>query len=201
MEKKSVKIVAIVFLVLLGLGLFLILKDKDNSNNKINNEDVLKFKEEYEAINSNNAVKVIIDENSPIEYLEYSEFEEKLNSGASFVVYLGFPTCPWCRNIINPLFDVALENNSIVYYINVRELKKDTENFDKLFNVLYDYLDVNPDGVKTLYVPDVYFFKDKKIVGHHLDTVDSQTDPTIPLTENQLKELKDIYQGLFDKLK
>lgn len=206
MEKKSFRIVAIVFLVILGVILFVILKDDNNINNENENQeiqansDALKFKEEYEAINDiGNAVQINIPNNSPIEYLTFEEFDEKLKVGSAFALYLGFPTCPWCRNVINPLFEVASSDNAIVYYINVKELNDD--DYNRLYNLLYDYLEENASGVRTLYVPDVYFFKDSKVVGHHLSSVESQENPYIPLNESQVEELKNIYQNLFDKLK
>ena len=55
MEKKSLRVLAIIFLIILGLILFFILKDKGGNNV----EDALKFKKEYEIVNQNvNAVKM-----------------------------------------------------------------------------------------------------------------------------------------------
>lgn len=197
MEKKSLRVAAIIFLIVLAVILFFILKD-DNKETK--GEDVSRFKDEYEAVNSTaGAVQVTIDSNSPVAYLTYDEFEQKRKSGESFVLYLGYQTCPWCRNIVNPLLETAKENDKVVYYINVIELKNNTEDYDSLFNLLYDYLEEN-DGVKVLSVPDVYFFKDSEPVGHHLGSVSSQENAYIPLTEDQIKELKQIYQDLFDKI-
>lgn len=202
MEKKSFRLVALVFLILLGVVLFLILRDDDNYISSTPISDATKFKEEYEAINSvKDAVQITIDEVNPIKYLMYDELEKKLISEESFVLYLGFPTCPWCRNIINPLFDVAKTKNKVVYYINVRDLKNSPEQYDKLYNLLYEYLQENADGVKTLYVPDVYFFKGSKVVGHHLGSVDSQENPYISLNDEQIEELKNIYIDLFNELK
>ena len=102
----------------------------------------------------------------------------------NFVLYLGFPTCPWCRNIVPVLFEVASENKvEEVYYINVRELKNSGEDYKNLFELISDYLEADEDGEKVLYVPEVFFFQEGKIIGHHLGSVDSQTNPNNPLTE------------------
>lgn len=168
------------------------------SNNK---EDALKFKTEYEALNES-SVKMDISENNPIKYIEFTELEQVLTSGTG-VIYLGFPGCPWCRNIIPVLFEVAKENNiNTIYYANPREIKSDNaDNYEKIKTMLSEYLEENEEGVKTLYVPDVYFIKDGKIVGHHLSSVSSQTDPYTSLNSEQVTELKNIYQDLFDKIK
>lgn len=201
MEKKSFRILAIIFLILLAVVLFFILKDKPNTT-KPATEDYLKFKDEYESVNNKeNAIKISITENAPIKYLSYEELTKKIENKDNFVIYFGFPTCPWCRNIINVLLDTAKENNSNIYYINTRELKNSKEEYNAVYELLYDYLEENSDGVKTLYVPDVYFFKDGKIVGHHLGSVDSQTNPYVLLNDDQKKELNNIYQDLFNKLK
>lgn len=206
MEKKSLRIAAIIFLVLLAVVLFFILKDRPNKSNDNTDpitEDTRKFKEEYEEVNSNDgAVKITIPNNAPVKYLSSDELFTKIENKENFVVYIGFPTCPWCRNIVNVLFDTANDNGATIYYINARELKSSSlENYNKIYELLYDYLDTDQTGNKVLYVPDVYFFKDGSIVGHHLGSVASQTNPKILLNSAQKKELKVIYQDLFNKIK
>ncbi len=205
MEKKSLRIAAIIFLILLAVVLFFILKDEPNKSNNINpiTEDTRKFKEEYEKVNSNEgAVKITIPNNAPVKYLSSDELFTKIENKENFVVYIGFPTCPWCRNIVNVLFDTANDNGATIYYINARELKSSSlENYNKIYELLYDYLDTDQTGNKVLYVPDVYFFKDGSIVGHHLGSVVGQTNPKILLNSTQKKELKGIYQDLFNKIK
>ncbi len=166
-----------------------------------NSEDALKFKKEYEALNES-SVPMSVSEKNPIKYVDFSELEKTLTSGTG-VIYFGFPGCPWCRNIIPVLFEVAEENNvNTIYYANPREIKNNNmENYEKLKNMLNEYLEENEEGEKTLYVPDVYFVRDGKIVGHHLSSVSSQNDPYTSLDEEQVVELKNIYQDLFDKIK
>lgn len=203
MEKKSLRIAAIIFLILLAVVLFFILKDepnKSNDNTAPITEDTRKFKEEYEEVNSNDgAVKITIPSNAPVKYLSSDELFTKIENKENFVVYIGFPTCPWCRNIVNVLFDTANDNGTTIYYINKRKLKD--EEYNKIYELLYDYLDTDKTGNKVLYVPDVYFFKDGSIVGHHLGSVASQTNPKVLLNSTQKKELKSIYQDLFNKIK
>lgn len=161
-------------------------------------EDSLKFKGEYEALNS--SIPMSIEENNPIKYATFEEVEQLLTSGTG-VIYFGFPSCPWCRNMIPVLFDVAKGNNyDTIYYLNPRDLKVNENNYNKLIEILSPYLK-ELDGEKVLYVPDVYFVKNGQVVGHHLSTVESQTDPRVSLNEQQIQELFDIYQNLFNKIK
>lgn len=166
-----------------------------------NRPDSEKFKQEYEALNSNSVV-MNISENNPIKYVNFDEVIDILTTSTG-VIYFGFPGCPWCRNVIPVLFDVANANNiDTVYYFNPSDIRTNSdEDYQKLINILDDYLLENDKGEKTLYVPDVYFIKDGKIIGNHLSTVDSQTSPYTPLTDEQTEELKNIYQELFNKIK
>ena len=168
-------------------------------NNK--KSDALKFKNEYEELNTQ-SVKMDISENNPIKYVTFDEVVDILNNKTG-VIYFGFPGCPWCRNVIPVLFEVAKENNiDTIYYFNPREIRNGGDDaYQKLTGILNDYLEENDEGVKTLYVPDIYFVKDGKIMGNHLSTVDSQTDPYTALNSEQRMELKNIYQELFNKIK
>ena len=200
MEKKSLRVLAIIFLIVLGIALYFVLVDKplDTRN------DALKFKEEYEIVNQNvNAVQMNISEDNPIVYLEsYKELDKNLKNKDDFILYLGFPTCPWCRNIIPVLFDSAKENNiDKVYYINVRELKSLEDDYKALRKLIDEHLEADEEGIKTLYVPEVFFFKDGKIIGHHLGSVESQVNPTVSLTTDQITELKSIYSSYIIKMK
>lgn len=160
-----------------------------------------KFKAEYEALNNEN-VNINISKNNPIKYVTLDEVFDIIQNKTG-VIYFGFPGCPWCRNMIPVLFEAAKNNNiDTIYYFNPRNVKKsDNDEYNKLKKILNEYLSEDENGQKVLYVPDVYFIKDGKIVGHHLGTVDSQADPTISLTEEEKNELLDIFNELFEKIR
>lgn len=160
-----------------------------------------KFKAEYEALNNEN-VNINISKNNPIKYVTLDEVFDIIQNKTG-VIYFGFPGCPWCRNMIPVLFEAAKNNNiDTIYYFNPRDIRKsDNEDYNKLKEILNEYLSEDENGQKVLYVPDVYFIKDGKIVGHHLGTVDSQEDPTISLTEEEKNELLDIFNELFEKIR
>ena len=87
---------------------------------KLINTDVdpAKFKNEYEALNEN-GIELNINKNNPIEYADYDKILEIIENGTG-IIYLGFPECPWCRNALPVLFDVAKENNvETIYYMNI----------------------------------------------------------------------------------
>ncbi len=162
-----------------------------------NMTDAQRFKQEYEELNSS-SVNMQISEQNPIKYATINEIFDVLENKTG-IVYFGFPGCPWCRNMLPVLLEFA-KNNDIdtIYYLNPREVSD--EEHSKLIDTLKDYLETNANGDLTLYVPDVYFVKDGKIIGHHLSTVSTQTDPYVPLTEEQKEELLKIFDDLFVKI-
>lgn len=129
---------------------------------KLINTDVdsIKFKNEYEALNEN-GIELNIDKDNPIEYAGYDKILEIIENGTG-IIYLGFPGCPWCRNALPVLFDVAKENKvETIYYMNILNErdsyvvedgklvyakdeegneKKGTEGYHKLLKVLDKHL-------------------------------------------------------------
>lgn len=194
MNKKKLMVVIDILLgaILVGImtfGIYQYLKS-----------DGEKFKAEYEALNNEN-VNINISKNNPIKYVTLDEVFDIIQNKTG-VIYFGFPGCPWCRNMIPVLFEAAKNNNiDTIYYFNPRDIRKsDNEDYNKLKEILNEYLSEDENG-QVLYVPDVYFIKDGKIVGHHLGTVDSQEDPTISLTDEEKNELLDIFNELFEKIR
>ncbi len=195
MNKKKLMVVIDILLgaILVGImtfGIYQYLKS-----------DGEKFKAEYEALNNEN-ININISKNNPIKYVTLDEVFDIIQNKTG-VIYFGFPGCPWCRNMIPVLFEAAKNNNiDTIYYFNPRNVKKsDNDEYNKLKEILNEYLSEDENGQKVLYVPDVYFIKDGKIVGHHLGTVDSQEEPTISLTEEEKNELLDIFNELFEKIR
>ena len=130
---------------------------------KLENTDVdaIKFKKEYESLNETSGIELNISENNPIEYADYDKLLEVIENGTG-IIYLGFPGCPWCRNALPVLFDVAKENKvKTIYYMNIQNErdsyvvenkklvyakdedgneKKGTKGYFKLLDALEDYL-------------------------------------------------------------
>ena len=172
----------------------------DKNNEEINNNDITKFKEEYEALNDK-SVKMEVNENAKLHYLDIDGAIDFLKNKTG-ILYFGFPTCPWCRNILPVLFNVSIDNNEEIYYFNPKELREtNDEKFNKIMEILDKYLKSNSNGEKTLYVPDVYFVKDGNIKGHHLSSVESQTNPYETLNDSQKQELYNIYNNLLSEIK
>ena len=198
---------------------FVIYSNFNNNTDKTDNKvtEAIKFKSEYEALNNekndndeNKYLPISIDKNNPVKYLSDKDLNDFLKEGTG-IIYFGFPECPWCRNLVPTLLDALKEKDiNDVYYMNVKDLRDEkklsngkivTKNegtdsyktiLDKLGSYLPAYEGLNDETVKRLYVPAVFFIRNGEVIATHFNTVDSQTNPMIPLTETQYDELKNI---------
>lgn len=89
------------------------------------NGDSIKFKKEYESLNgkeslSGKAYKELkISENNPMKYSNYDELLDIIKNKTG-IIYLGFPSCPWCRSALPVLLDVAKDKKiDTIYYLNI----------------------------------------------------------------------------------
>ena len=97
-----------------------------NNNEEEVTPDMLRFKEEYEALNGTmNAAgthelqTITIPEFNLIRYVTPEEILEIAESGTG-LIYFGFPQCPWCRQMTPLLIDVALEMElDVIHYIDL----------------------------------------------------------------------------------
>lgn len=220
-DKKNPKFIAaiIIFIstiilvtVALG-GLYWYFEDKKDVDNKVYDNE--KFEKEYEGYNGQENsyggtyLEIDVDNKNVIKYSSYKEVFSLLENGTG-VIYFGFPTCPWCRNLVPVLLDASKEAGiDTIYYFNnkedrdIKELDEDgniittkegTENYFKLVEKLEDHLGeyegLNDSNIKRLYFPTVVFVKEGKIVDIHIGTVDSQENPSVFLNDKQYKELK-----------
>ena len=216
MKKSSMIIIAIVTVFAIFIGYKYFSNDKD-----VTNKDAIEFKKEYEKLNNrvntfNNKVypEVNISKENVIKYSSYDEILEIVKGGTG-VIYLGYPECPWCRNLVPTMLLAANEVEiDTIYYLNIKEdrdvlmlndnkqivtQKEGTKQYyelvEALSSILDDYVLTNSDGEevntgkKRIYVPIVIFVKEGKIIGKHLDTVESQKDPYVLLNDVQQEEL------------
>ncbi len=181
-----------------------------------------RFKQEYEAYNGqkddhgNQYTSIEINADSTIKYATEDNIEELLLRG-THVVYLGWPTCGWCRRAIPVLIDTVNEYSGVNLYVyNIKEARDEYEkgtdsSSAKLYKTIAEAIDLcdlklddifqrYEDGTLKLVSSAVYFVKDGSIVAIHKRTVDSHLDSYEPLTTAQQNELADIYRGYLDEI-
>lgn len=179
------------------------------------------FAQEMESLNNQDNgyggkhLEIDIAAPNTVKYATYQEVENMLNFGTG-VIYFGFPECPWCRNLMPTLVDVANKYETNVLYFNNRNErdtkklvdgvvvteKEGSENYYKILELLkyhtsvYDGLE--DESIKRLYFPTVVFVKNGTIVGFHEGTVESQESAATYLTKEQQNELSDILSRYFE---
>ena len=171
MKKKLLLIIPIIFaFILIGCT-----KKKTDSE---------KFAKEYPSVTEYN-------------YFVYRDSKEiiKILENGTGVVYLGFPECPWCQAYVPILNEVAdIEGLEKIYYYNILEARKDnTEDYQKMVEILSDYLQYDDEGNKRIYVPAVIFVSKGEIVGFDDETsydTKGYDNPEDYWTEEEVSDLK-----------
>jgi len=146
--------------------------------------DAQKFAKEYTKVNEYN-------------YFVYRDSKEiiKILENGTGVVYLGFPECKWCQAYVPILNEVAdIEGLEKIYYYDILEARKNnTEDYQKMVEILSDYLQYDSEGNKRIYVPTVVFINKGEIIGFDdetsYDTLGFE-EPADYWTEEEVKELK-----------
>lgn len=155
-----------------------------------NNSDAAKFKKDYESLNGKETEtkgityrSISIDSDNPIVYSSFKEVKEKVDNKETFIVYVGFAGCPWCRSVIPYILESAKENDiDKIYYVNVRE--DNTKESDLRG---YYKLDEDNNVVVDVY-PDKYYHDVLNTLSDYLEpfTLETEDGKTIETGENRL---------------
>lgn len=155
-NKLSMIIVAIVALVG-AVAVYYLYGEEPKEINK----NAMKFHDEYTLVEKDNV-------------FVYKTIDEIINilKGGTGVVYLGFPECPWCQSYVVYLNEVAKDYGieEIYYYNILKDRNENTEKYQMIVSLLKDELLTNDEGNKRVFVPDVTFVKDGKIIAHDNET-------------------------------
>lgn len=160
LDKKWFKITLKVTIVLVLLVVVcLVWKRIVNKNS--NMPDNIRFSKDYTQVTEDNIYKYASKE----EVLAAFESEKS-------VVFFGFPECKWCQAYVKLLNDIAKEYgvSEILYYNIKYDRSKNTKFYIQVQELTKEYLQEDEEGIPRMYVPDVYFIKDGKIIGHNNDT-------------------------------
>lgn len=146
------------------------------------------------------AAEYSISKDNPFEYATIDEVLDILESGSG-IIFFGNSDCEWCvasAAILNQA--LTYKNVSKVYYYNPKNIReKNTKKYQKLLQLLGDNLEKDESDSPYLYLPDVYFVRDGKIIGHNNDTATMNGTVDEALTDKNRKELKNKYLELISE--
>ena len=157
--------------------------------------DAERFAAEYTDVDTDN-VFIIKNGKETIDILEHG----------TGVVFLGFPSCPWCQRYAKYLNEVAKEKGikKIYYHDTYDDWQNNTDDYQKITSILSDHLQYDNDGKRHLYVPDVVFVKDGVIVGNDYETSKYTAGANTPdeyWTEARVVDLKDRLGSFMELVK
>lgn len=152
--KKWVKLVlAGLLIIFLGIVVYNAIPKEEKDNEK--------FAKEYTKVTDDNVFV----------YKNVDEIIKILENGTG-IVYLGFPECPWCGEYVIYLNKTAKDNDlDKIYYYNILDARKNnTKEYQKIVELLSDYLGYDDEGNKRVYVPAVMAVNSGVIVGFDDET-------------------------------
>lgn len=185
MKKKLIIIVSAIIIIGGGILLYFVLNNKNNEN------DNARFAKEYADSQ--------VGEDNVFVYKNIDEIINILKYGTG-VVYLGFPECPWCQAYVKYLNETAKDANiEKIYYFNILEDRKNnTEKYQEIVSILGDNLQRDDEGNLKVFVPNVSFVVNGKIIGNDYETsLDTKgfENPSDYWTEEEVSELENTLSG------
>lgn len=224
--KKNI-VICLIFIILITTIINLFYKKSDDSLNMLN--DTSSFISEYESVNKmlngeNEFLELDLNSDVVIYKKTTEEIAQLINSeDDSFLVYFGFSTCPWCRNMISTLLDVAAANETSIYYVDIldvrneftivnntiTESKKGSDGYYELLEILDVYLDdhyishegeKHNTGYKRIYGPTTLSIINGEVGDLKVGTLNDVEDPYVKLSEDQYLELYEELDALVKKI-
>lgn len=178
------KLVAILTFLLILAGCSTVKVEKVDDDN---NTDAIRFNKEYKLNDKNNVYK----------YATYDNVIDKLKK-ESGIIYLGFPSCTLCKEIVPVLNESAKENNinSILYY-NFKDIRdNNTDEYVKLKELISEYITL--EEYEKIKAPTVIFVNKGDIVGIYIGNISSDKEEI--LTEEEKISLKQQFESLINKI-
>jgi len=171
MKKIVIGGIIICLIVVGSIGGYYLLKKKPS-------DDALKFKAEYEALNSelnedgtSKYTPLTINEYNQVVYLTYEELLTFIESGSG-ILYFGRPGCPWCRLLVPILLDFGKNQKENIYYYNIeKDREENNEQYKNILSIFHEYLPIDTvnqkegdkkfdHNLKRVILPQLFFIKD-----------------------------------------
>ena len=185
---KKIKISAIIIIAIAGCYLIYNHFDKINKNTPVIN----KFGTEYNLVETP-------------EQFKYSTIDEIINilSSGTGIVFFCTPDSEWCQHYAYYL-DKSIENDIEINYLNIKDYRQvNSIKYQRLIELLDNYLIQDDSNNKKIYMPDLTFVNNGTIVAHNNDTSLVSSEITIDeyWNNNKIKEFKEEMINNVKKMK
>ena len=193
-DKKKLTLIIGGLLILIVIIVVLNLLFKDGGLVvEVKNPDGEKFENEYEQLNGELGEEgkilpeVNISSNNVIKYSVVDDIINIFSNDGDGVVYFGSANCAYCRNVVQILYDTAVNTKlDTIYYV---DLSKE-DDYTKLFEYMGEKFLVDN---KEIYSPLVIFITNGDISSYNKGTLFSQGDPYVEMDDSQKAGLSEIY--------
>ena len=138
MNKKRRTVAFVIFLFILVAILLVYIfselyTEKDFYENMRKTEeltDAMVFKNEYEELNNKETGdehlfrKLDVDVDNPFIYKNASDIVELIDDEETFLVFFGYPSCPWCRSVLASLIEAANDADiDEILYVDIKDIR------------------------------------------------------------------------------
>jgi len=144
-------------------------------------KDINEFSKAYTNISEDNIYKI-------------STIDEIIHvlSNETGVIFFCTPESAWCQKyafyLNNGLKELNVEK---IYYLNIKDYRElNTVKYQKIVDLLSDYLYSDDVNNKKIYMPDLTFVKNGNVIAHNNQTalVQSDNDPESYWSDNRIKD-------------
>lgn len=117
-----------------------------------------------------------------------TEFVENLENGVEGVYFMGFSDCPWCKEIVPVLEDIASKDGHSINYLNTRgnQYVNNKALQDRLSKWIATLPEADQNGGGVPFT--IFIDKDGKVITHK-GTVETHDAPSALMTENEMSFL------------
>ena len=148
------------------------------------------------------------EERSAFEPVAFDEALKLFDEGGTGMIVYSADWCPYCQRALPVLADVALNEETPVYYVSFSDGSVTEDQIDTLGRHL-DWIefavaeDDHKEHAVSFQIPQVIAIKDGEPISHHISLFDDLTisSSDVELSDEQKTKLKAIYAEMFDALR
>lgn len=183
--KKLVALLLTFLLVLTGCNGIEVTKVEDDIQT-----DAIRFSKEYNLEDNNNVYK----------YATYDSVIDIVKHGTG-IIYLGFPNCDLCKEVIPVLNEVVKEKDiDEVLYYNFKDIRENNTNeYIELVDLIAEYIKTDDEGNKMIQAPTIIFVNNGNIVGVYNRAINSSSEEL--MSDDEKNNLKQNFSSLIDKMR